>query len=491
VLAGLDRYAARWAAGHRDACLDHRRGELSATIFDARVRCLERRRLALGSAVAALTAAEPAAEPAQVVARLPALDACDDPDSALSETTSPEDLALAATARELDARLIDARTRYNAGDVRGTRAAADAVVAEARRLGFRPLLAEALLLRGRLDETEREFRRGREAVDEAAVHALATRRDDLAAEALARRIFFDGQLDAVDDALADAPIARAVAERLPAPAAALARLENNLGHLFFMRRDIDGARPHFERATEALERTADGDPIERAFYWENLALVTRDPAAREQAFVRATSSLTQHLGDRHLLALDRRRLHAQHAADARTAAAMLGELCPRYPESYPDAYPSCVECFQSLGHLRAALGQREAAADAFAGVDVCLARSPDERAQAVRFADFHDRAAAFAALLRDRPEAALAHADAALARLEPYQSLWWIAAEIAELELARGRALLATGHPDEARAALTNALPVFEDMTKTTVLLLPQLWRDEARALLDRSPATP
>jgi hypothetical protein len=138
--------------------------------------------------------------------------------------------------------------------------------------------------------------------------------------------------------------------------------------------------------------------------------------------------------------------------------------------------------------MHAALGERERARAAFVRVGACLESGAIDRERADQLVALRDRAAAFAELLGGRPAAALAHADAAVARAEPYRAMWWVQAEIAELELARARALTALARPDEARTALTQALPVFEDMLRTSTEALYPVWRDEARARLAQLP---
>ena len=484
LIARLDDYSGRWSAAHRDACRDRRRGELSDAGFDLRSRCLERRRLALGSATRLLAGTVP--DPAQLVARLPALRSCADAARAADETTAPEDEVLAATVYELDARLIDTRARYHAGDLAGALSAAQAILPEVRATGFRPLLAEALLLLGELQGATFNTSAGGAAVTEAAIHALATGRDELAAEALARALFFGGFGEDVDRALAGESIARAVAERLPEPAVALARLHHNVAYLHhFVRRDEGAARPYFTQAAAALERTPEGDPVEFAAMWGNLAVAQPQRAARDYAFSRALEIAEGHLGPEHVHTLTFQRLRGLYAPDARASAEILTMTCPRFLRHARQDPRNCATCFYELGHVQTALGEPAASLQAFDRVAACTDSEVPEAGGVAQLELLRARTDAFAALLRDEPEAAARASDRPLAERESYASMWWITAEYAQLDLAQGDALLALDRPEEALAALARAIPVLEDLAKTRGQLLDTLWLDKARRLRD------
>ena len=487
ALVGLDRYADEWTAAHRDACLDHRRGELSAARFDDRARCLDRRRRALASAVDVLTAPGTAPDSAQVVARLPSIATCNDPEAARLATYVPGDPALADVVRDLDDRLLAAQTRHHAGDLTGARATLAPVIAEARALDIRPLLGESLLLLGQLDAESLQPNLGRPSFAEAAVHALASQRDALAAEALARQIFVDAHLGATDRALEAAPIARALAERLPAPAAALARLEHNLGtvHLLGLH-DRDAALAKFRRAAADLTRAADHDPLELANYSLDVAVATRDPDERRSEFTRAEQLLSERLGPDHVRTLEVQWQRGLHEPVPRTAAALLAEVCPRLLALHPELHESCAYCFYNLGLLRGELAPTEPALAELTRQDECEDHTSADPGLKTAIAIRRGSASAFTALAAGRPADALADTDAALVLTGPHRDLWWISAYHAELQLARGRALAALGRPDEARTALTEAIAGLETAGTMRPLPVYSLWLPSARALLGR-----
>ena len=486
TLARLDNYALAWQSAHRDACLDHRRGEQSTAVLDGRMRCLERRSQALAAAVELVLTRGAAVDAAQLFARLPALSACSEPERALSEAVLPDDPTLADAVEAVDRDLLAARAQLHAGDVKGALAAAGAAVDEARRLDFRPLLADALATFGHIRMmTDLSSEDPIAPLAEAAVHALATRRDDLAADALARHFYLVGHDGRIADAFAAVPIARALAERDGSPAA-LALLENNLGALHAISGDRARAREHYLRAVDLIATAPEADPIERVYYSQNLALVTTDPEARRATFAAIIDTMTTLLGARHPMTLHCRRIAAFAEPEPTISVTQFAALCPELEQLSPD----CGDCFYALGHVHAALGELDAASAALRRATGCPADSDDPQ-MVDRLTLHRDKAAAFAELLAGDPGAALAHADAALPLAEPFAERPWFAVEIAELQLARGRALLALGRRDEARTALLAARTTFDATTFTGVDAVLPLWRADVSAHLAELDARP
>jgi tetratricopeptide (TPR) repeat protein/predicted Ser/Thr protein kinase len=184
VEAGLDRYAASFVAMYRDACeATHARGEQSPETLELRMSCLDERRAALGALTNVLASADAAAVASAVdaVNALPPVDRCADIRLLREPIDSPHDPATRARAQDIRGRLAKAKAENDTGHHDAALAEARGLVAEARALGYRSLVAEAL-------ESEGEFQDGSsfhpEAVpilQEAVWTALAVKRDDLAA----------------------------------------------------------------------------------------------------------------------------------------------------------------------------------------------------------------------------------------------------------------------------------------------------------------------
>ena len=509
VQAGLDAYASAWAAAHGDACRDHQRGEHSSALLDLRMRCLEHRRHALATAVEVITGGDDAALGAAttVVAKLPPLAACEDLGALTAEVAPPDDPQVATDVEALRRRLVRAKVVADAGRLDDGLAEVAAVRERAKALAYRPLVAEAALVAGRLAVAGLRIDLARESLAEAFVTATATRQDAIAAEAKARQIFtvaqFDGRPDA---ALAERTLAEALVERAGGAGELSALLANNLGVLYAERGDLAAAGPLFRAA---IDLGGDGttDPIDLASgYLRNAAMTTPDPAERDRLFARADELLARALGPRHVSALQLRAVRARHAADPAAAVELLSGTCPAM-HADPGAWPLCSECFVDLAELHVEAGRADAAVQALREAEACLtgelaAADPESPAQRA-FARGREL------LLTHRPGEALAELTTALAILEPHAQHRRIARWIADARLAEGEAQLALGRPEAAIPALERALALHEaeqavslasrprrGAAQARVALAEALWqrgapeaRDRARALLGQAEA--
>jgi hypothetical protein len=179
----LDRYANEWLGMYRDACeATEVRGEQSAETLDLRMACLDQRRMALGALTDILRVADEAVVPAAVDAAnaLPSLATCADIRLLRAGVEPARDAATRARVDGLRQRLAVAKALHDTGQRPRALAEAEVLEREARALGDRPLLAEVLSTTG-------HFQSGSETgiarLTEAALTALAVKRDDLAAEA--------------------------------------------------------------------------------------------------------------------------------------------------------------------------------------------------------------------------------------------------------------------------------------------------------------------
>ncbi|MBL8969342.1 MAG: serine/threonine protein kinase, partial [Myxococcales bacterium] len=196
VASELDSYADQWQGMHREACLAHRRGETSGALLDRRMACLARRKAALAEAGTVLGGAdaEVALHALEVVEHLPGLDGCADLDALANEVAAPGDLELRARADRLRPRLARVRTLSHAGLTAMAVNEAELLREAAEGLGEPGLLAEVLIQRGRMAI---DLREGPGSADHlltrAYLVALAARLDELAAEALALRLYVRGR----------------------------------------------------------------------------------------------------------------------------------------------------------------------------------------------------------------------------------------------------------------------------------------------------------
>jgi hypothetical protein len=144
----LDDFAGRWISAHTAACVSHRRGEMSAQLFDRKMACLRQRRaeLAATAEVLAQTTRDSAAQAVDAARGLPPVTLCDDDERLLAAA----DPATAAAVESLRERLARVRALERGGrHVEGTTAIAP-LLATATELAYAPVQAEVQLLAGKL-----------------------------------------------------------------------------------------------------------------------------------------------------------------------------------------------------------------------------------------------------------------------------------------------------------------------------------------------------
>ena len=143
--AALDRYAAQFTTLATDACAAGGTDAIAA----ARRQCLDRSLVELRTVVGVLrtaTRGEVVDNAAAVVAGLPALDDCADPERlAAIGAPPPEQAAAVAT---LEARLATARAKHDAGELREVDGELAAIATAADAVPWPPVATQARLVRG-------------------------------------------------------------------------------------------------------------------------------------------------------------------------------------------------------------------------------------------------------------------------------------------------------------------------------------------------------
>lgn len=186
VEAVLDRYAQSWSAMHTDACLATRiRGEQSELVLDLRMQCLQQRLGGLQALTSLLGNADAQTVEQAVHAAngLGDLALCGDLRLLRERVPPPEQPEVRARVQLVREELASAAALYSTSKYpQGLQVAASAVGA-AQELGYRPLLAEALLQLGVLRRASGSPVKAQEDLQEARWAAEASRHDEVAAQA--------------------------------------------------------------------------------------------------------------------------------------------------------------------------------------------------------------------------------------------------------------------------------------------------------------------
>jgi eukaryotic-like serine/threonine-protein kinase len=140
----LALYADSWRAVYGASCGDAAREAITPDVLGLRLTCLDGQRAAVEAFVAALSSATPAQLGQAVGATLPSVGDCQFT-AASRKKPRPTDPAGAAQATAIEALIVRSGAEQNLGDYARSGETAAAAVAAARKLGYEPLLAEALV----------------------------------------------------------------------------------------------------------------------------------------------------------------------------------------------------------------------------------------------------------------------------------------------------------------------------------------------------------
>lgn len=425
--AALDRYAEAWGLAHVTACAE--RGHELPALADRRATCLGRARARLaavaelfettdGAGVAdAVRAASELPDLARCAAAVVELDVIEPP-------TPSQANAVAAVSSALDrgaARVLAARP--DAVDDTA------AIVARARALAYPPLTAAALLWHGRALHDAGQPGAARDAWLEAVDLGIAARADAIAIEAYAR-VLLVSMADYAGATGGLRPIA-ALATRLGArDRFAVALLHNHAGVLERSAGHVEATVREWRRALD-LAREVDGPgAVELAWVRTNLAMVVADPDERAALHAEALSLTRSRLGADHPQSLDLEMAAAFATPDTTAARAALREPCARTAALHPNRGAVVVTCGYELAILDLADGDRAAAAASLALVaqpDLGGELDPARRAIAQ----------AFAAYLRDEPDAGARFAALADTTATSPSTPWYELLVAADVELGR------------------------------------------------------
>jgi tetratricopeptide (TPR) repeat protein len=257
VARELDRFAAEWLAMHVEACEATRvRGEQSAELLDLRMQCLDekRRALAATSELFSRADAQIVAQAVQATTGLGGLEPCADAAALRAPVRLPADPAI---QRRVDAereRLAAVRALLDAGKYDDANARVPERVQAARAIGYQPLEAEALLLRGRI-ESKRTDRAAQQSLTEAVIAAESSRDERVATEAWTELVWVQSRVtERTAEAHDSARHAEAYLARLGEDERLRANLHYNVGFLYESEGKLDDARRETERALADARR---------------------------------------------------------------------------------------------------------------------------------------------------------------------------------------------------------------------------------------------
>jgi eukaryotic-like serine/threonine-protein kinase len=215
VVDTIDRYGRDWAAMYTDACEANRvRGVETDNVLELRMGCLQSQLDDVNALAGALAHTDKArvGRVIQAARGLTPVDRC--ADVVTLSAPPPPAPAQRAAVEKLRQRAPSANALYATGDWAEAQKQADALVAEARPVGYAPVTADALLLQAQIAGRRSDFTVAEKSFFDAAVTAESAGADDVAALAWTR--LFGAQSDAghFDDAARTLALAEATIGRM-------------------------------------------------------------------------------------------------------------------------------------------------------------------------------------------------------------------------------------------------------------------------------------
>jgi tetratricopeptide (TPR) repeat protein len=186
VAGTFDRRARDWVRMHTEACeATQVQGWQSPAALDLRMQCLEEARKDVRSLVAVLAQPDAAlvGRAAEVAAKLPSLERCTNVAALSAIVAPPQGAEVRERVAAVRTRIAEARALMYAGRLAPALAIAETASAQAHRIGYAPLRAEALVALGSLFEKTARYAEAERILHEAVWAAEEGRHDEVKAQA--------------------------------------------------------------------------------------------------------------------------------------------------------------------------------------------------------------------------------------------------------------------------------------------------------------------
>jgi tetratricopeptide (TPR) repeat protein len=269
----FDRQSARWLAAYKDACVStHVRKEQSEEILDLRMECLTENLDSMRAFTEILTHGSKGVieNSVKVASSLDDLERCKNVQQLRLGVQPPKDPMIRGEVAEMRRRLKSAEALLDTGERAAGGALAETVVERAEKIGYCPLLAEALAIAG--DGKYPDLTAARATLERAIDTGEACGADRVVVRASAQIVFMYGVRDW---RLAEraAGLARAGLERIGGDLRLEGWLANNLGGLRYRQNRHSEALRELERALRIKKANYGEEHIDVAMTESNRSVV--------------------------------------------------------------------------------------------------------------------------------------------------------------------------------------------------------------------------
>lgn len=257
VARALDDYGHAWAAMHRETCEATRvRGEQPDQVLAVRMACLDRRLVELEAVLGVLATNDErnSSRAADAVAGLTPLSVCANVTALLQPEPLPENPQRRAQVLEVQRDLARALALKDNGRFKEGLPIATAAALKAHSIGFPPLEAEALLLRGELADASGDIAGAEPMLRDAWAAATRARDDRLATRSAVSLSFVLSELTRMRDSDEWVWQADTMLQRVGGDFDLEARVANQQGHLLYAKADFAGAEARYRHAWELRKK---------------------------------------------------------------------------------------------------------------------------------------------------------------------------------------------------------------------------------------------
>jgi tetratricopeptide (TPR) repeat protein len=260
--ARIGTWFEQWEAMHTDACLATRvRGEQSDELLTRRMACLSRRRAEAQALLELFKKPdkEVVQRAPQAVDALVPLPTCADTEALLAEVGPPQTAAALKQVEAAQALLDEAKARFDTGLYEQAMARANEAVSLARASDYKPTLAEALVLLGRLLEHAGDLKASEKTLLEAITAAEAGKQDSATAAAATHLMLVLGVRQArYNEAHAWEQLAEGAVRRIGGSPPLEARLLKTKGLVRYAEGQLQDAIDAHQAAVALYEKVAPG-----------------------------------------------------------------------------------------------------------------------------------------------------------------------------------------------------------------------------------------
>ncbi len=293
----VDSYTRAWTAMHTEACEATRvRGEQSDEVLSLRMLCLDRRLTEVKALAQVLGEGSPDAQllanAVKATQGLTPLEGCADVAALKAQYPPPADPASRAKVDELRARLAEARALHEAGKGGRDVQKMERIVADARTLGYPPVLADSLFLLGAFQEKAGDSHASEQTLYEAIIAAETARDNRMVTRLWITLIHVVGaRLGRHEQGLLLEKPALAALARLGDDSGMRGALLGNIGNVLFSQGKLEEAL-EFHKQSLAFQEKAFGPRSHRAaILLNNVAVDHMNLGQPEEAAVHLERSL--------------------------------------------------------------------------------------------------------------------------------------------------------------------------------------------------------